>query len=188
MKSLNVAGQALQARRVAGEKIPIVDLVYLGLTVPQRWAVCGLQLVWGGYTWAARDVRLSDVQRSIADYSALQITLPAIADAERALAFADVEGAPVEIYRAWVDPQTGVVADAILRWAGELDLAGWQDGAEAYVHFGAESRAALALTPKVSRYTNDEQQRINPGDTCFDFDPATDAAPLVWPAASYWKV
>jgi hypothetical protein len=56
------------------------------------------------------------------------------------------------------------------------------------VNFTAEHRQELAAQSKPSRYTNDEQQRLFPGDTALDFDPATDAAPLVWPAASYFKV
>jgi hypothetical protein len=46
----------------------------------------------------------------------------------------------------------------------------------------------VALRPRVTRYTNNEQQRLYPGDTSLDVDPLTDAASLVWPAASYFKV
>jgi hypothetical protein len=44
------------------------------------------------------------------------------------------------------------------------------------------------MRPKPSRYTNDEQQRMFSGDTSLDRDPATDAAPVTWPAASYFRV
>ena len=44
-----------------------------------------------------------------------------------------------------------------------------------------------ALRAKPSRYTNDEQQRRYTGDTSLDIDPATDAAPVAWPAASFFK-
>ena len=72
-------------------------------------------------------------------------------------------------------------------WAGELDMPGWQGGPEALVHFSAESRASIALRQRPSRYTHDEQQRLYAGDTSLNFDPATDAAPVVWPAASYFR-
>jgi hypothetical protein len=189
MRALNTAGQALQVRRLAGEAIAVVPLVYMGFTVAQRWALCGLQkLVWGGFDWVGREVLLSNIQTEQGDLSTLQITLAGVTDAERALAFSDVEGAPVQIYRAWVDPTNGSVADALLYWEGEVDIPGWQAGREALLHFRAESRAAISLRPSVSRYTNDEQQRLYPGDTSLDFDPATDAAALTWPAASFFRV
>ena len=67
-------------------------------------------------------------------------------------------------------------------------MAGWQDGLSALVHFTAEHRASLALRQRVSRYTNDEQSRLSSGDTSLNVDPLTDAAPLVWPNASYFRV
>lgn len=189
MRTLNTAGQALQARRLAGENIPVVPLLYIGFAVAQRWALCGLQkLVWGGHDWVGRDVLLSNLQTEVGELSGIQITLAGVTDPERALAFADVEGAPVEIYRAWVDPADGSVADALLWWSGEIDVPGWQAGRESLLHFTAESRASISLRPSPSRYTNDEQRRLYSGDTSLDFDPATDAAAVVWPAASYFRV
>ena len=85
-------------------------------------------------------------------------------------------------------PLVRAVGDALLFWEGELDQAGWQAGRESIAHFTAESLASVALRPKPSRYTNDEQQRLYPGDTSLDVDPATDAATVVWPAASYFRV
>lgn len=202
MRTLNAHGAALQARRLAGEKIPVVPLLYLGpnavtgtgIAVAQRWAIDGVDRVWGGFTWTRRDVGLGNIQSEVSEFSAVQITLPGVTDPERALVFSDVEGSLVEIYRAWVDPDgattgtPGSVGDALLFWSGELDQAGWQAGRVAVAHFTAESLASIALRTKPSRYTNEEQQRLFPGDTSLDVDPATDAAPVVWPAASFFKV
>ena len=55
-------------------------------------------------------------------------------------------------------------------------------------HFLAESRASIAMRPRVTLYTNDEQQRLFAGDTSLDFDPAMDAAAVTWPAASFFRV
>ncbi len=189
MRALNTAAQALQARALAGEKIPVVPLLYLGLPVPQRWALGGTALVWGGFTWEAQDVALQEVADELGDPSGLSITLPGVTTSQVALAVgADVEGAPVTVYLAWVDPATAEVADVLQVWSGELDQPGWQDGPQALVQLTAEHRATIAARPRVSRYTHDEQQRLYPGDTALNFDPATDAAALVWPAASFFKV
>lgn len=194
MRTLNANGQALQARRLAGEQIPVIPLLYIAFATPQRWAIAGHSVSWSSQTWAARDILLSNLQSEQGDFSHIQITLPGVTDPERALAFEDCDGLTVQIYRAWIDPDgsttgtPGGVGDALLMWAGELDQPGWQSGRESVLHFTAESLASIALRPRASRYTNDEQQRLHAGDTSLDFDPATDAGPLSWPAASYFRV
>ena len=86
-----------------------------------------------------------------------------------------------------MDPDTAVVADAPFAWAGVLEVPAIEDGPTATIAVTAEHRGAVAVRVKPSRYTSDEQQRLYSGDTSLNFDPATDAAPLAWPAASYFK-
>lgn len=187
MKTWNSAAQALLARHLAGERIDFVPLIFADLDVPQYYAVCGYPLVWDGHTWEPRDFGISAVSSNVGEYPGLTLTLPGVDEAQIALAFDEVDGATLRLYVAIVDPDTGEVADAMQMWSGELDIPGWQDGAEASVIFTAEHRGSLALQPKVRRYTSDEQQRIYPGDTSLDQDPATDASGIVWPSAAYWK-
>ncbi len=187
MRTPNAAALALRARRQAGEAIPQVPLVFMGLPVPQRWAVCGLPLVWGGFSWAPLDMAISDVSDQVGERSTLRFTLPAVQPAELALAAQDVEGAIVRVYLADVDPATGAVADALQVWYGLLDQPGWQDGQAAVAQFTARHILDWALEPRPRRYTHDDQLRLYPGDTSMNVDPLTDAAPLVWPAAAYWR-
>lgn len=184
----NAAILALRAREAAGEKIPKVPLVYFGLPVPQRWAICGVPLVWGGFTWQPLDIALSAVQDQLGQVNSATFTLPAATPADLALAAQDVEGTPATISLAWVDPLNAQVAGVRQLWAGELDQPGWQDGPQAAAQFSAAHRSVLAMLQRVTRYTNDEQRRLYAGDTALDVDPATDAPPLVWPAASYFRV
>lgn len=187
MRTPNAAALALRARALAGEKVAKVMLVHFALDVPQRWAVCGADKVWGGFTWAARDIVVGDISLEVGSRATLQFTLPAVTSGERALALSDVEGKAVTVYLADVDPVSGQVADAAAVWAGVLDQPGWQDGPLATALFTANSREWLALQPRPSRYTNDEQLRLYPGDTSLDVDPRTDATALVWPAASFFR-
>lgn len=190
MRTLTTAGAALLARLVAGEKIDLVPLVYMALPVPQRWALGGRDVEWGGNIYAAYDVALEGgVQDETGLPGGLQITFPAVTDAQLLMAAdPDVEGAEVITYLALVNPDTGVAEEALQVGSYELDLPGWEDGPQALAHFAAESRAAVAMRPRVSRYTNDEQLRLHPGDTSLNFDPATDAAPMQWPTADFYKV
>ncbi len=187
MRTPNSAALALRARALAGEKIPKVLLVHFALTVPQRWAVCGIDLPWDGHTWSGRDIAVGDISIEVGSRATLQFTLPAVTSGERALALSDVEGEEVTVYLADVDPTNGEVADAAAVWSGVLDQPGWQDGPLATAIFTANSLEWLAEQPKPSRYTNDEQLRLYPGDTSMDVDPLTDKPQLVWPAASYFR-
>ena len=190
MRTLNTAGAALYARLLAGEQIDLVPLVYLGLPVPQRWALAGRDVPWGADVYTAFDVGLEGgMQDETGTPGGLSLAVPAVTPAQIALAAdGDVEGAPVLVYLALVDPANGQAADALQVGAFELDQPGWEDGLQAVAHFAAESRAAVVMRPNPSRYTNDEQQRLYPGDTSLNFDPATDAGPLNWPNADYYKV
>lgn len=187
MKAWSAAGEALLARHLAGERIDFVPLIYVDLPVPQFYAIYGVPLVWVGFTWEPRDFGLSALEASVTELQGLTLTLPGVDAGQIALAMDDVEGAALRMYIALVDPADGTVADGIQVWSGELDVPGWQDGPEASVIFTAEHRGTLALRPKPARYTDDEQQRRYPGDTSLNFDASTDAAGIVWPAASFFK-
>ena len=188
MRTLNAAGQALQARQDAGEQIPVVLLIELQLTVPQYLTTAGIPLPWNGRTWEPRGVRIDAVEEDAQEFSVISFALPALTEAQLALALVeDISEATVRVYSAWVDPDTGVVADASLEWSGALNVPAIEDGMQqAELVVTAEHRGSLALRVKPSRYTNDEQRRIDPTDSCLDIDPAIDAAPLPWPNASYF--
>lgn len=185
MKTLTSIGNALLARYVAGEPINIVKLIHIALPVAQRWAVGGTEVTWGGFTWAAREIGLTAVENELGPSDLVRITLPGITDSERSLAFEDAEGVDCNIYVALVDPDTAE-ADAVLVWAGQIGVAGWEAGRQAAVHYTAESMLAAAMAQRPSRYTDEEQQRLHPGDTCLNQDPALDAAPISWPARSFF--
>lgn len=189
MKAWNTAAQALLARIQAGEVIPWVQLIAVGLDVPLYITTAGIPLSWGGQTWQPTGVSVGPVEEDADEFPALALELPAVVEAQLALGLAeDVEGASLRVYDALVDPATGQVADAVLAFAGQLQMPVIRDGGErSSLVYTAEHRGAVARRPKPSRYTHDEQQRIAPGDTFFNTDPATDAPPLVWPGASYFK-
>lgn len=185
MRTLNPAGQALFDRQQAGEQIPVPQLIELQLEEPQYLTTAGVPLEWDGHTWEPNNVRIQAVEEDASEFTVLSFALPALTEAQLALGLVeDISEAPVRVYTAWVDPDTGVVADASSDWAGALNVPAIEDGDDATLIVTAEHRGSIAQRPKPSRYTNDEQRRIDPTDSCLDFDPGTDAANIVWPAAS----
>lgn len=197
MRTLNANGAALHARILAGDGgATRIVLLHIAFATAQRWAITGTTVSWDSQTWTARDVLLSNIQSEQGDFSHIQITLPGVSDSERAIAFEDSEGLACNVYLAWFDKDgattgtPGSVGDALLVWSGELDQPGWQTGLGETnaIHFTAESRAAIAMRQRVSRYTNDEQQRLYSGDTSLDFDPRTDGGPKPWPNADFYRI
>lgn len=188
MRTLNAAGAALLARARAGEQIPVVQLIELHFDQVLYVTNAGIPLEWDGKTWQPLGVQISPVEDDITEFTNLQFALPAVSQDQLALALVeDAEGATVRLYDALVDPSTGEVALAVPAWAGQMDIPAIEDGPQATISVNAEHRGAQARRPKPTRYTDDEQQRLHPGDTCLQFDPATDAAPLVWPNASFFR-
>jgi hypothetical protein len=187
VRTLNTAGQALLSRLLAGEQIPVPLLVQFDLDVVQRVSTAGIPLVWGGHTWQPTEIVVSPIEDDEAEFMNLSFTLPGVTESQLALALTeDVEGKRARVWMAFVDPDTGTVADAPLVWSGELDVPALQDGPQASVTVNAEHRGNLALRPRTRRYTHDEQQRIAPGDTALDVDAGTDRPPLQWPLASWF--
>lgn len=188
MRAFNAAALALLGRIEAGEQGCIVQLVLIGATVPLRFCTAGSTVRWSGQDWLGNSVAVEPVADAVGEYPSIVLRMPAITEDQISLVLTTrVEGLSVTIYDALVDPETGVVEDAVSAWAGTLNVPSIEDGPTAVISVTCEHRGMSALRAKPSRYADDEQRRLYPGDTSLDFDPATDAAPLVWPAASYFR-
>ncbi len=189
MRTLNSTALALLARIEAGEQIPLVQLVVMDFLSPLRYTTAGHHIVYGGDTYYSAGLgTIEPIEDVTGDVQALQFSLPGVSAEQIALALTEpVEGTDVSVYDALLDPDTGEVADAVLAWSGTLNVPSIEDGSTATVIVTAEHYGMLALRPKPSRYTDDEQQRLYSGDTSLDIDPLTDAGPIAWPAASFFK-
>lgn len=191
MRTINSAGLALLARAQAGEQLPVVQLVRIDFAAATVYlTTAGGPITWSGQTWEPAGLgAIEPVEDTSAEMPPLRFTMPGLNPDQLYVALEPgTEGSAVRVYDALIDPDTGACEDAVLAWSGTLNVPELVDGEQADLTVTAEHRGMLAIRPKPSRYTDDEQRRLYPGDTSLDFDPATDAKPLVWPAASYWRV
>jgi hypothetical protein len=189
VRTLNAGGQALLDRALAGEQIPMAQLVEILYTpAPQRLTAAGVPIVFGGYTWQPDIVGASAIAHDGTGLPSLEIVLPGATEAQIALGLDDaIEGAAVRVLEGFVDPDTGAMPDALELWRGTVATREIVDGPSATVTLRCEHRGVRALRRKPTRYTNEQQQRLYAGDTSLDVDPMTDAPPLVWPAAAYFR-
>lgn len=189
MRTWNAGAAALLASLQAGTvAVPFAQLLEFGFDPIERYTTAGGDLTWGGYTWTSLGVVLEPIVSTVAELPGITFALPGVPPSILALALNDpVDGITARVYDALIDPADGTVADALLSWSGTLSMPTIEEGPrEAAVSLRGEHRGVLAMRVKPSRYTNDEQQRLHPGDTSLDVDPMTDGLQRVWPAASYW--
>lgn len=82
------------------------------------------------------------------------------------------QGLPVTIWLGFFDSAGVVVADPVVAFIGRMDTVGIDEGAEtAVITVTAESRVIDLNRPRIRRYTDDDQQRTNPGDLGFQYVP-----------------
>jgi hypothetical protein len=191
LKLLTTNGKALLDSLTAGDKIPIVSLVKIDFqTATVYLTTAGHRIQFAGQNWEPAGLgQIEEVSDSDQDIAPLRLSMPGLTPAQKVLALeSGTEGSAIRIYDALINPLNGLCEDAVQSWSGTLNVPTLQEGETAVLSVTAEHRGVSALRVKPSRYTNDEQQRLYPGDSSMDIDPMTDGAPLVWPAASYGRI
>lgn len=82
------------------------------------------------------------------------------------------QGLPVRILFGLIDSTGAIIADPTLLFSGRMDTVSVDEGADtALITITAESRIIDMQKPRIRRYTDDDQQRTNPGDLGFEFVP-----------------
>jgi hypothetical protein len=80
----------------------------------------------------------------------------------------------------------GQPVDPFVIFRGRMDQMAVELGETATVQVTLRNRLADWERPRVLLYTDEDQQRLYPGDLGMQFVPATAEKQLVWPAASWW--
>lgn len=189
MRGLNSAAQAIVT---AGGKIPMALLVDMpGLSTPLHLCTGRWPLIWGGtnYTAVGTLGEVDAAQESSSGPRPLGFRLNGVPASMRALVLSEnVQGRAVSVYLAIFDPATYQIADAVLEWDGLLDVMSWQDdGATGSITVSAESAGADLLRGVPVRYTDQDQQRLYPGDLGFQYVIDQGEKTITWPAASYFR-
>jgi hypothetical protein len=187
MRSLTTSAASL----IASGRAALAQLVYVetyGSNPPVLLNTSGWDLAWGGNTYlgAAGLGTINTIKDEPGELPGLSFEIAAI-PAALSLALVDAQnmkGKACVIRTALINIDTCVIEDAQIEWTGRIDTF-TIDGPTVVV---TAEPAALDLTrPTVLRYTNDDQQRLYPGDMGFEF--VTDSEkPIVWPAASWGRV
>jgi hypothetical protein len=167
-------------------------LVEMELTETLRLATTPHDIEFDGETYIAGN--LVDIQpvKDTQGTEALQFSLSGANGSLVTIARGEpIKGKAIRLREAFFDPATHELLDAPIVWAGTLDQmpikVGADDGVSATIGVTAQHRGVTFARPKPLRYTDADQQRLHPGDTCMRFINSQAGQRLVWPAASYFR-
>jgi len=94
-------------------------------------------------------------------------------------------GRPVSLKMAVLDASLAVIADAVEVFAGRIDTMSLNDSGEtSVVTIAAESRLIDLERPRETRYTDEEQQRLFPGDLGLEYVAGLQDKELPWGVAA----
>lgn len=90
------------------------------------------------------------------------------------------------VWEVPLDPVTGIPVDPFIIFRGRMDMFGIEVGETATATVTLQNRLVDWERPRILRYTDEDQQRLYPGDLGMQFVPATVEKQIVWPAAAWW--
>ena len=189
MKTLNPAAMAV----IGGQQVVLVQLVLMqfpGLTVALNSS--NIDFEWEGITYrgAYGLGSVSVIDDSPGEVKGLQLTLSGVSSENISLALDDaaiVQGAPLTIRTAILDPVSYAVLDAPIDWRGKLDtMSIEEDGEKCTISATAESSAVDLLSRTALTYSDADQQYLYPGDLAFQYTTSNPNAPVVWPTKQWF--
>lgn len=187
MRSISAPALAV----LSGPVAPIALLVEMAFASPVRLASGSVTIDKGGQLFfgAGNLGAVEAITDSLSGLQGLRFTLSAVRSENIALALQEnVRGTPCTVYVVLLDPANWTVLDTPLVWTGKLDQMPISWGAEtSSIAVTAIHRGELFRRPKPLRQTDNDQQRLVPGDTSRRYVVSQSQKRDVWPAASWGR-
>lgn len=184
-----ISGPAATA--LSGQTVPMAVLIDMELTSPLRLCTGGWTLTWSGNTYTALGNlgAIDAVPENTGEARALRFSISGVPSDLVALALAEpVQGKAVSVYVAVFDVATYTILDAVLEWAGKLDVMTLiEDGATATISVTAEHAGADLLRARPIRYTDTDQQTLYTGDLGFEYVNDQADQTIIWPAKEWFR-
>lgn len=144
----------------------------------------GQNFDWNGYTWiGVGSLGSIDSVQEVSDLSAqgLSFSMSGVPTEYISNALgADYQGRSCRLWFAALDSNHAVIADPIGPFNYRMDTMDIELGQTATIKVQAESRLIDWERADVSRYTNEEQQRLYPGDLGLEFVPQMAEKQIKW--------
>lgn len=172
-------------------RVGLAQLVRMDLTQTLRMNTSSWNLEWDGFEWmgVGNLGRVEEVETAPGEIKGLRLTLSGVLPETLSLALAEpIQGRPCELLTAIFDTESFQVVDVQTEWAGLLDTMPIREaGSTAEVAVTAEHIGVELLRPRVVLYSDQEQQRLYPGDRGLEYVIDQADKSIVWPAASFFR-
>lgn len=186
------------ALALLGHRLAMCQLVEMQFTSAIRVANCRdtIDVPAGSFAGAesktfvgGRQTAMSSIKNQGGEVVGLSFQISGVNSATLAVALAEpIQGKKVIVWTAIMDPDTQVILDVVQSWAGTCDQMPISQGADsATVSVTAEHRGITFARPKGFKYTDGDQQRLFPGDTCLKNIVTQATHQDVWPAAAFFR-
>jgi hypothetical protein len=142
-------------------------------------------LAWNSLSWTALGhlIGVDRIEESQAvSANGVAITLSGVPSSLINLALNDdYRGKPVRIWILLMDADFDTVVESYLQFAGRMDTMTFEDAGETTsFSMQCESNLVDLQRPRIVRYTDEEQQRLHPGDLGLQYVAALAEKPLYW--------
>lgn len=151
----------------------------------RMWSGTG-SVVWDGKTWlgVGHLLALGPVEETSAvEATSLSMSLSGVPPSMVALAYGDFsQGRAAKVWLALIDTAAWtVIADPVPIFQGRMDTIGdSDDGQEATITVSAETNLADLKRLRARFFTNQDQQRLFPGDQSLRFIPSLQDRSITW--------
>jgi hypothetical protein len=176
---------------LAGPVVPMALLLELAFSPVVRLCTGSVAIEWAGQLYFGTGTlgAVESVADEVQSTQGLRFTLSGVPQDSIALALSEqVRGTACVMRAAILDPDTHAVLDAPTVFTGVLDTMAVTHGADdCTIAVSVIHRGDVYRRPKPLRYTDNDQQRLFPGDTSLRYVLSQAQAPIVWPAASYFR-
>lgn len=184
-----ISGAAATA--LASGATAMVMLVEMQLSETLRFVGGSSDIVYAGNTYYATGAlgTVEEIDDSPGENKPLRFMLSAVPSDMLAVALQeDIRNKPASVRLAVLDAVTHAVLDAPLIWTGSTDQMPVSHGRHtSTIAVTAEHRGTVFARSKPLRYTDVDQQRLYPGDTCAQYVTSQANHPDVWPAADFGR-
>lgn len=173
------------AAAVAGSNVPLVVFVEMDFSSGfLRVTNAPYDIQWDSQTWVGVG-QLGSIdalsETSGLEANGLSFQISGVAQANIAAVLGtEYQGRSCKLWIAALDSNHQVLADPIGPFSYRMDTMDIELGQTATIRVNAESRIVDWETPVAGRYTNEEQQRLYPGDFGLEFVPQMAEKQIRW--------
>lgn len=169
----------------------VVMFIEMALSTTLRLNTSAVTIAWNGYDWSGAGAlgSIEEIEDLAGEQKSMRFTLSGVPTSLLSVALSEpIRNKACTMWLGILDSTTHAVLDAVQAWAGTLDqMPISQSGETCTISVTAEHAGATMARPKPLRYTDADQQKLYPGDTCLRFVVSQANHQDVWPAAGFFR-